>query len=165
MTISTIEIVRGFRTMLEASDGLEASLETLRGLIDDQNREPGLAEVEFVRVPAALHDKVGPPRYPQVHVACEQIESRRTERLRAFSGLLRMVVEIRLSQDRLEGLTEQTLLYVDAVRDVLERKVGCVEGKFYVGGEYEVKIGAVERGGLHFLQVARVICPVLLNRE
>lgn len=165
MTISTIESVNAMRGLLEAESGLEASLESLRAAYFPGDRRIQEWAVEFTKAPAGLHDRAAPPRYPQIQVYCDQIESRRTERLRAFSGVLRMVVELRLSQDRLEGLTEQVLLYVDAVRDVIERNTGCVEGKFFVQGEYEVEILPVEHGGLNYLQKARVKCPVLVNRD
>ncbi|MGC4052233.1 MAG: hypothetical protein QM757_23095 [Paludibaculum sp.] len=39
---------------------------------------------------------------------------------------MRLVTEVRVSSDRLEGLAEKLHFQVDAVRDVLERNAGCL---------------------------------------
>jgi len=98
-------------------------------------------------------------------VYCDKVESQRTERFRRFSGVMRMVVEVRVSQDRLEGMAEKLHWWVDAVRDVVERKAGCVGGVMYLDGDYQVSIEAVRKGGLNYLQVGKITCPVTVNRS
>ena len=47
-----------------------------------------------------------------------------TEKFRTFSGKVRTVAEVRVSQDRIEGIEEQLRLYVDAVTQVLDANRG-----------------------------------------
>ena len=45
-----------------------------------------------------------------------------------------MAIEVRVSQDRLEGIEEQLQMYVDAVTQVLDQNRGdWGEGMFYAG--------------------------------
>ena len=67
-----------------------------------------------------------------------------------------MAIEVRHSQDRLDGLQDALELYADAVTQVLDANRGdWGDGMFY-GGEYEVAFGAVKQGGKNFIQVAKV---------
>jgi hypothetical protein len=50
------------------------------------------------------------------------------------------------------------------VRDVLERNAGCVGEGLFLSSEYEVQIEPVKKGGLNYVQTARINCPVLVNR-
>ena len=43
-----------------------------------------------------------------------------TEKFRNFSGKVQTVAEVRVSQDRIEGIEDQLRLYVDAVTQVLD---------------------------------------------
>ena len=57
------------------------------------------------------------------------------EKFRTFSGKVRTVAEIRVSQDRIEGLEDQLRLYVDAVTQILDSNRGSWGlGAFYTGG-------------------------------
>ena len=75
-----------------------------------------------------------------------------------------MVVEVRVSQDRLEELQRNLEAYVEAVGEVLDRnRGGWGEGLFYAGG-YEATFGPVKHGGKNFLQVAKVAFEVDVSR-
>jgi len=163
MTFTTIEAVDAFRGILEQESGLPASVGALKS---DYGKDDGQAEaaVSFMRAPSEIQEKAGPTKYPVVHVYCDRIESKPLEKLRRFSGKLRLVAEVRVSQDRLEGMTEGLLLYVDSVRDVVERNAGCIRNGLYLSNEYEVQIEPVKKGGLNFLQSAKVACMVIVNR-
>jgi hypothetical protein len=95
-------------------------------------------------------------KYPAIHVYTDRIRNLLTEKFRTFSGKVRMVAEVRVSQDRMEGVEEQLRLYVEAVTQVLDAHRGSWgEGAFFTGG-YEVSIDPVRHGGRNFLQIAKV---------
>jgi hypothetical protein len=85
------------------------------------------------------------------------------EKFRTFSGKIRTVAEVRVSQDRIEGLEERVRLYVDAVTLILDGNRGSWgQGMFFTGG-YEVKFDPIQHGGRNFLQLAKVIFEVDLS--
>lgn len=164
MTFTTMEVIDAVRGVLEGESGLGASVEALKQAYIQDERLPAAAPVVFLRTPAETQEKAWPMKYPVVHVYCDRIESRPAERLRRFSGRVRVVAEVRVSQDRLEGITQSLHHYVDGVRDVLERNTGCLKDGLYLSSEYDVQIEPVKKGGLNYLQTARIACPVLVNR-
>jgi len=164
MTAPVIEAVTKFRELLEADDGLAGSMESLKESYGAEAASGVGVAVRFLRAPAGLEEKAASLKYPLFHVYCDRIETERNERFRSFSGRMRLVAEVRMSQDRLDGLAERLQFYVDAVRDVVERQSGCVGGAFYLDGNYEVTIEPVKKGGLNFTQTARVCCQALINR-
>jgi hypothetical protein len=114
-------------------------------------------------VAVALMEKSAAVKYPVVHVYSDRVQNLLTEKFRNFSGKVRTVAEVRVSQDRIEGLEEQTRLYVDAVTQVLDGNRGSWgQGMFFTGG-YEVRFEPVQHGGKNFLQVAKVTCEVDLS--
>lgn len=114
------------------------------------------AQIFSQNVPFALAEKSGAVKYPAVYVYTDRARNLLTEKFRNFSGTVRTVTEVRVSQDRLDGLEEQLRLYVDAVTQVLDANRGSWgEGAFYAGG-YEAAFDAVQHGGKNFLQIAKV---------
>jgi hypothetical protein len=102
-------------------------------------------------------------KYPVVHVYADRVRNLLTEKFRTFSGKIRTVAEVRISQDRIEGMEEQLRLYADAVTMVLDANRGSWgEGAFFTGA-YEVAIEPVKHGGRNFLQVAKVTLEVDLS--
>jgi hypothetical protein len=128
-----------------------------------------IADREGVRLPAIEPRQVIPQNitpeaversagatYPAVYVYCEKLANSLREKFRTFSGTARMAVEVRVSQDRLEGLERKLSLYVEAVTDVLDARRGdWGQGLFYTGG-YEVAFGPTKHGGKNFIQTAKV---------
>ena len=76
-----------------------------------------------------------------------------------------MAVEVRFSQDRLEGVEDRLRGYVDAVTLVLERNQGDWGAGMFYGGGYEVAFGPVKRGGRNFVQSAKVTFAVEVSRS
>ena len=114
-------------------------------------------------VPVGLMEKSTAVKYPVVHVYCDRAQNLLTEKFRTFSGKVRTVAEVRMSQDRIEGLEDLVRLYVDAVTQVLDANRGSWgQGMFFTGG-YEVKFDPVQHGGRNFLQVAKVTFEVDLS--
>ena len=113
--------------------------------------------------PVALMEKSAAMKYPVVLVYCDRVQNLLTEKFRNFSGKVRTVAEVRVSQDRIEGLEEKMRLYVDAVTQVLDaNRGGWGQGMFFTGG-YEVKFDPVQHGGRNLLQAAKVIFEVDLS--
>ncbi len=95
-------------------------------------------------------------RYPSMHVYCERVSNEMREKFRTFSGRVRMVVEIRVSHDRLEGMEEQLHGYADAVTRVLDSSRGDWGNGMYYAGGYEINFGGVKKGGRNHIQTAKV---------
>jgi len=113
--------------------------------------------------PIALAERSQAVKYPVVHVYSDRVQNLLIEKFRTFSGKIRTVAEVRVSQDRIEGLEEQVRLYVDAVTQILDGNRGSWgQGMFFTGG-YEVKFDPIQHGGRNFLQLAKVIFEVDLS--
>lgn len=114
-------------------------------------------------VPFEIAEQSKVVKYPSVHVYSDRVRNTLTEKFRTFSGKVRTVAEVRVSQDRLEGLEDQLRLYVDAVTQVLDANRGSWgQGAFFTGG-YEVAYEAIRHGGKNFLQIAKVTFEVDLS--
>src|SRR5258708_1718464 len=107
-----------------------------------------------------IAERAGVTKYPVVLVYSDRVRNLLTEKFRNFSGKIRTVAEVRMSQDRIQGLEDQVKLYVDAVTQILDANRGnWGQGAFYAGG-YEVTFEPVRQGGKNFLQVAKVTFEV-----
>ena len=107
-----------------------------------------------------IFEKSSVVKYPLVQVYSDRVRNLLTVKFRTFSGKIRTVAEIRVSQDRIEGLEDQLRLYADAVTQVLDSNRGSWgQGAFYTGG-YEITFDPVKQGGKNFLQVAKVTFEV-----
>jgi hypothetical protein len=114
------------------------------------------ASIVNQHVPFALAEKAQAVKYPAMYVYTDRVRNLLTEKFRVFSGKVRTVTEVRVSQDRIEGMEEQLRLYVDSVTQVLDANRGSWgEGAFYTGG-YEVTFDPVQHGGRNYLQIAKV---------
>lgn len=99
-------------------------------------------------------------KYPVIQVYSDRVRNLLTEKFRTFSGKVRTIAEVRVSQDRIEGLEDRLRLYADAVTQVLDSNRGSWgQGAFYSGG-YEVTFDPVKQGGRNFLQTAKVTFEV-----
>ena len=115
-------------------------------------------------VAAEIAERSQAVKYPVVHVYVDRVRNLLTEKFRTLSGKIRTVAEVRVSQDRIEGIEEQLRLYVDAVTQVLDSRRGSWgEGMFFNGG-YEVDFEPVRRGGRNLIQTARVVFEVDLSK-
>lgn len=122
-------------------------------------------QVRSQNVAADVAERSGTVQYPLVNVYCEKIANTLEEKFRTFSGTVHMAIELRHSQDRLEGLQDAVELYADAVMRTLNAGRGdWGDGMFY-GGAYEVSFGPVKKGGKNFLQVAKVTFEIGVSRS
>src|ERR1700722_5777686 len=126
---------------------------------------PGIAAAQIVNqnVSVAISERALAVIYPAVHVYSDRVRNLLTEKFRTFSGKIRTMAEVRVSQDRLDGIEDQLRLYADAVTQVLDSNRGSWgQGVFFTGG-YEVNFDPVTQGGRNFLQVAKVSFEVDLS--
>jgi len=118
------------------------------------------AQIRAQNVAADLMERGEAVSYPSVNVYCEKLVNALTEQSRSFSGTARMVVEVRHSHDRLEGLQNALELYTDAVTAALGASRGdWGNGMFYAGG-YEVSFTAAKHGGRNFIQTAKIALEI-----
>jgi hypothetical protein len=121
------------------------------------------AQVVQQNTPVALSERSAAVKYPVVHVYSDRTRNLLTEKFRTFSGKVRMVAEVRVSQDRIEGIEDQLRLYVDSITQVLDTNRGTWgQGVFFTGG-YEVNYDPVQHGGRNLLQIAKVTFEVDLS--
>lgn len=136
--------------------------ERLSGEPNLTNRYPEPA-VQAAHLKHDQWEKAQVVKYPQLVVYCERIRNLQTEKFRKFSGEVDLVVEVRNSGDHMTGLEQSTLLYVEAVTDVIEDCRGEWRQCVYSTGQYEVKFDAAQPGGRRFVQTARITVPVQIR--
>jgi hypothetical protein len=116
----------------------------------------GIRTIIAQNASADISEKSGHSSYPALFIYCDKVSNTLKEKFRRFSGKAHVVIEIRHSQDKLDGIEASLQVYVDAVCALLDDSRGnwgC--GSLYAGG-YEVTYEAVARGGKNFLQRAKV---------
>ena len=124
-----------------------------------------MAQVRAQNVAADLAERGSMVKYPVLNVYCEKVTNRQTEKFRTFSGTAQMTIEVRHSQDRLEGIQDSLQIYTDAVTQMLASVRGdWGDGTFY-GGGYEASFGAVKQGGKNFIQVAKVTFEIGVSKS
>lgn len=157
-------VAEKLRSFLTADDsGIGAAVAALSATSGIEAPVVPPENVIHQNAPIAIAERSIAVKYPVVHVYCDRIQNLLVEKFRRFSGKVRTVAEVRVSQDRIEGLEEQTRLYVDAITQVLDQNRGTWDqGMFYTGG-YEVKFEPVQHGGRNLLQIAKVIFEVDLS--
>lgn len=107
-------------------------------------------------VASDIAEKSADIKYTAVYVYCGKIVNDLKEKFRTFSGTLQMEIDVRVSQDRVEGIDRTSQLYTDAVTQILDQNRGdWGQGLFYVGG-YEILFAAVKHGGRNFIKSATV---------
>jgi hypothetical protein len=122
-------------------------------------------QVHAENVAAELAEKTAGAWYPGLYVYCDRVINDQVEKFRTFSGRVRVGIDVRHSQDRLEGLADSMELLVDAVGDVLATNRGdWLDGMFY-GGKYEVSLGPVKHGGKNFIQTAKVTFEIGVSKD
>jgi len=142
--------------ILTGSEGVPAAVTAL-----SQARNLSLPVVSSEQIIAQnvspeLSERSTVSSYPLVYVYCSKVVNQLREKFRTFSGDAEMVIETRISQDRLEEMQTNLQRYIDAVTQVLNDNRGDLgDGVFYAGG-YDITFGAVKHGGRNFLQVAKL---------
>ena len=142
--------------LLKAPEGLNANVAALAEA--EQLTLPQIPERLLIaqNVAVEVTERATELKYPAMNLYCETLVNELREKFRTFSGRAGMAMEVRLSQDRLEGLEDVLRLYVDAATQVLERNHGDWGGGLFYGGGYQVAFRPVARGGKHLVQTAKI---------
>jgi hypothetical protein len=151
-TLTTQKVVN----LLAADAGMPASVAGLAA--NEEAQVPAFSSKQVIaqNVAPEIAERSTGSKYPLVHVYCNKLSNLLTEKFRTFSGQAQMAAEIRVSQDRLEGLETISQLYADAVTQVLDQSRGDWGDGVFFGGGYEINYGAVKAGGKNFLQIAKI---------
>jgi hypothetical protein len=142
--------------VLSADDGLPAAVEAL---VEQQGMElPAIGPLQIIvqNVSADISEQSTLSKYPLIYIYCAKVVNELREKFRAFSGEAQMVVEARVSQDRLDQIETNLQAYVDAITQVLDDNRGDWEDGVFFDGGYEVTFGGVKHGGRNFLQIAKI---------
>ena len=100
---------------------------------------------------------------PTLLLYCEKISNDLREKFRTFSGKAYMAIEVRVTQDRIEGLEKTLEIYVDTVTRILDQNRGdWGNGMFYTGG-YEAVFGEMKHGGRNFIQSGKIRFEVAVS--
>lgn len=150
---------RKLRAVLLGQSGGTA-LSAVLGQISQQHSIPQMgfngAHIIPQNVAPEIVDRSAGAQYPSVHIYCAKLVNSLKEKFRTFSGEAQMAAEVRVSQDRLQGLESSTQLLADAVAEVLDGSRGdWADGIFYAGG-YEITYAPVKQGGRNFVQTAKI---------
>ena len=119
---------------------------------------PAIGEKQIFRqnVAQELLERAVEVKYPALLLYCEKIGNDLKEKFRTFSGKAHMVIEVRVSQDRIEGLEKLLEIYVDTVTRILDQNRGdWGNGMFYTGG-YEAAFAEMKHGGRNFIQTGKI---------
>jgi hypothetical protein len=129
---------------------------------DDRSADPGAlgCSVYIENASPDLVERGLTVRYPAVYIFCEKLSNTLKEKFTTFSGTADLVVEVRCSQDRLDGIRTTLDRYVEAACTVLDAARGPWQDGAYYTGEYTVAFPPVKHGGRNYLQVARISFPV-----
>jgi len=123
------------------------------------------APLRAANAAADLMERAGVAQYPALSVYCEKVVNDLREKFRTFSGAVQMAIEVRHSQDRMDGLESALEAQADAVTSALTESRGdWGDGAYYAGG-YQVTFGRVARGGKNFSQAAKVTFEVGVSRS
>lgn len=158
---TTVKVIQRITGVNGLNSGLAALTQGGIGLASPLDA----AQVRSQNVAADVAERSAPVQYPAVNVYCEKIVNSLREKFRTFSGGVQMAIELRHSQDRLDGLQDALELYTDALTQVLNAGRGdWGDGMFY-GGAYEVSFGPVKKGGKNYIQVAKVTFEIGVSRS
>jgi len=151
--------------MLTGPSGINSGLATLTSPDNQMVAPIDPGHIYAQNVAADLAERSTKMKYPSVYVYCEKIANTLTEKFRRFAGSLQMAIEVRHSQDRLDGLQNALELYTDSVTQVLDGGRGDWGQGLYYSGGYDVTIGAVKHGGKNFVQTAKVTFRIEVSRN
>jgi hypothetical protein len=142
--------------VLTAPNGLNASLAALAqsGSVTVPPISPNNLFTD--NVSSHIAEKSVEPKYTAIYIYCDKMANALTEKFRSFSGTVEMMIDVRVSQDRLEGIDRASQLYTAAVTQTLNQNRGdWGQGLFYAG-RYEVSFGPVKHGGRNFIKSTKI---------
>ena len=147
--------------LINGSKGVNSRLAVLDALGGALNA----SQVRAQNVAPDIADRSNAMQFPAVNVYCEKVVNSLAEKFRTFSGIAQMAIELRHSQDRLEGLQDALEKYADAIMQVLNANRGDWGHGLFFAGEYQAAFGAVKHGGKNFIQAAKITFEIGVSRN
>jgi len=123
------------------------------------------AQVRSQNVAADIAERATTTQFPAVNVYCEKIVNSLEEKFRTFSGTAQMAIEVRHSQDRLDGLQDGLEVYLDAVMQMLNSSRGDWGDGMYYAGAYQAAYGPIKQGGKNFSQTAKITFEIGVSKS
>jgi len=152
-----------FLQLLMTPAGLSENLAAVGELLGVVLPPVGEKQIFVQSVAQELVERSVDVKSPTLLLYCEKISNDLREKFRTFSGKAFMVIEVRVSQDRIEGLGRSLEIYVDTVTRILDQNRGdWGNGMFYTGG-YEAVFGEMKHGGRNFIQTGKVKFEVAVS--
>jgi len=142
--------------IFSAANGLPAVIAGLAADIEGSQLQFQTLHVLTQNVAPEISDRALGLSYPAVYIYCGKLSNSLQEKFRTFSGQAEMMAEVRVTQDRLDGLDNLSQLMADAVTQVLDASRGDWGGGYFYAGGYEVQYGPAKAGGKSFLQTAKI---------
>ena len=140
--------------------GLNASIASLARSEDTALLPIGAQHLFTENVSSDIAEKSGEAKYTGIYVYCERISNLLKEKFRSFSGTIQVTIDVRVSQDRLEGIDRLSQLYMDALTHTLNQNRGDWGDGLFYSGVYEVSFGAVKHGGRNFIKSSKLTLDV-----
>src|SRR5579863_862759 len=97
--------------LLTSSTGLNASLAALAQSENTTLLPVSATNVFTDNVSSDIAEKSVEPKYPAIYIYCDKMTNALTEKFRSFSGTIKMIIDVRVSQDRLYGIDQKSQLY------------------------------------------------------
>src|SRR6266436_1540360 len=160
-TRATAKLLQLLKTPAGLSENLAAVAELLGIIL------PPITERQIFdeKAPQEFVERSLEVKYPTLLLYCEKITNDLREKFRTFSGKAYMAIEVRVSQDRIEGLEKSLEIYIDTVTRVLDQNRGdWGNGMFYTGG-YEAVFGEMKHGGRNFIQTGKIRFEVAVSLD
>ena len=142
--------------ILTGSEGVPAAVAALCQAQNLSLAAVGSEQIISQNVAPDLSERSTVSNYPLVYVYCSKISNQLREKFRTFSGDAEMVIETRVSQDRLDDIQTNLQSYVGAVTQILDNNRGDWQDGVFYAGQYEISFSGVKHGGRNFLQLAKV---------
>jgi hypothetical protein len=154
-----------FLQLLETPAGLSENLAAVAELQGVTLAPIASRQIFTQQAAQELVERAVEVKYPTLLLYCEKITNDLREKFRTFSGKAHMAIEVRVSQDRIEGLGQLLEIYVDTVTRVLDQNRGdWGNGMFYTGG-YEAVFAEIKHGGRNFIQTGKIRFEVTVSIE
>jgi hypothetical protein len=151
--------------ILTSPGGLAARLATIASREGTSPLSLAEDQIRSYNIAADLAEKTAGVHYPAIYIYCERVANDLREKFRTFAGRATLVIEARVSKDRLEELDRDLHILVEAITGVLDVEKGdWGDGLCYPGG-YEITFGPVKHGGKNFLQSAKIMFDVDVRRD
>ena len=156
--------VKALAQTLAGQTGIRAGMAAVAAKLSLPLASIPAPQVIALNIASDAIEKSAGTQYPCLHVYCEKLSNQLREKFRTFSGTARMVIEIRVTHDRLDGIANLIQVYADAATEVLDTHRGDWGQGMFLPGAYELTYGPVKHGGKNFIQTAKLNFDLEVSR-